>query len=106
MATIRYFTTNEVEAMVRRGHIDCTVLYPYYAKESIKIKKILKNGDYTTVLWKDGSHTVVKKMASENDDPEKALLFAMLKKLCDNNGSKMAKFIEDAESKTVIHIKK
>lgn len=71
-------------------------------KHIIKIKHILKNGDYTIVLWEDGDKTIIKKIADEPDDPEKALLFALLKKICNNNGAEMRRYFEDAESKTVI----
>ena len=69
---------------------------------TFKIDHILKNGDYTTVLWKDGTKTIVKKASDEPDDPEKALLFAMLKKVCGNNGSEMARYLKDAEEKTIV----
>ena len=92
------FTRDEASGVVR--------IYVHLEKNNtnnnIIIKKIMKNNDYTTVLWEDGTHTVVKKMAGEVNDPEKALLFAILKKLCDNNGSKMTRYLEDAEDKTVI----
>ena len=70
------------------------------------INHILKNGDYTTVIWKDGTKTIVKKASDESDDPEKALLFAMLKKICGNNGSEMARYLRKAEEKTVIKMHK
>lgn len=70
------------------------------------INHILKNGDYTTVIWKDGTKTIVKKASDEPDDPEKALLFAMLKKVCGNNGSEMARYLRKAEEKTVIKMPK
>lgn len=73
---------------------------------TFKIDHILTNGDYTTVIWKDGTKTIVKKASDEPDDPEKALLFAMLKKICGNNGSEMARYLREAEEKTVIKIPK
>lgn len=73
---------------------------------TFKIDHILKNGDYTTVIWKDGTKTIVKKASDEPDDSEKALLFAMLKKICRNNGSEMARYLRKAEEKTVIKIPK
>ena len=70
------------------------------------INHILKNGDYTTVIWKDGTKTIVKKASDEPEDPEKALLFAMLKKVCGNNGSKMSRYLKEAEEKTVVKMPK
>lgn len=76
------------------------------SNRNFKIDHILKNGDYTTVIWKDGTKTIVKKASDEPDDSEKALLFAMLKKICGNNGSEMARYLRKAEEKTVIKIPK
>lgn len=73
---------------------------------TFRIDHILKNGDYTTVIWKDGTKTIIKKASDEPDDPEKALLFAMLKKICGNNGSEMARYLRKAEENTVIKMPK
>lgn len=51
------------------------------------------NGDYTTVVWEDGSHTVVKRCADENPDNEKALLFAIVKHLCKDNGCETDRYL-------------
>ena len=50
------------------------------------------NGDYTTVVWKDGSHTVVKRSKGEEYDEEKAILFAIVKHLCKDNGCEMSRY--------------
>jgi len=42
-------------------------------------KHVLLNGRYTTVVWEDGSHTVVKLAKGEEYDPEKAILYAIIK---------------------------
>lgn len=52
------------------------------------------NGDYTTVVWKDGSHTVVKRTEGEEYDEEKAILFAIVKHLCGDNGCEMSRYFE------------
>ena len=58
------------------------------------IPKMLQfNGDYTTVVWKDGSHTVVKRCADEKPDDEKAVLFAIVKHLCKDNGCEMDRYL-------------
>lgn len=51
------------------------------------------NGDYTTVVWEDGSHTVVKRCADEKPDDEKAVLFAIVKHLCKDNGCEMDRYL-------------
>lgn len=51
------------------------------------------NGDYTTVVWEDGSHTVVKKCADDKADDEKAILFAIVKHLCKDNGCEMDRYL-------------
>lgn len=73
-----------------------------HLNRTFRIDHILKNGDYTTVIWKDGTKTIVKKASDEPDDPEKALLFAMLKKVCNDNGSEMSRYLKDAEEKTIV----
>lgn len=52
------------------------------------------NGDYTTVVWKDGSHTVVKRTEGEEYDEEKAILFAIVKHLCKDNGCEMSRYFD------------
>jgi hypothetical protein len=52
------------------------------------------NGDYTTVVWKDGSHTVVKRSEGEEYDEEKAILFAIVKHLCNDNGCEMSRYFD------------
>lgn len=52
------------------------------------------NGDYTTVVWEDGSHTVVKRTEGEEYDEEKAILFAIVKHLCKDNGCEMSRYFD------------
>ncbi len=52
------------------------------------------NGNYTTVVWKDGSHTVVKRAEDEEYDEEKAILFAIVKHLCKDNGCEMSRYFD------------
>ncbi len=64
-------------------------------------KQVLRNGKYTTVVWLDGSHTVVKLAEGEQYDPEKALLYAIVKHLCGDVKAKMDRYLEDFEKVTV-----
>ena len=77
-----------------------------YFKRVTKINSIMKNGDYTTVLWADGTKTIVKKATDEKDDPETALAYAILKKLKGNNASEVRRYFEDAKKKTFVKEKK
>ena len=52
------------------------------------------NGDYTTVVWKDGSHTIVKRAEGECYDEEKAIMFAVLKHMCKDNGCEMTRYFD------------
>lgn len=63
------------------------------------------NGDYTTVVWKDGSHTVVKKAEGEEYDGEKAILFAIVKHLCGDNGCEMDRYFEKFFKDVHVHVK-
>lgn len=68
--------------------------YPCKPKPLPPQPKLLQfNGDYTTVVWEDGSHTVVKKCADDKADDEKAILFAIVKHLCRDNGCEMDRYL-------------
>ena len=47
-------------------------------------KKVIFNGPATIVIWQDGTKTIVKRREGEEDDREKAIMYAILKKLCGN----------------------
>lgn len=54
-----------------------------------------KNGKcYTTVVWMDGTHTIVKKAIDDDYDLEKAVMAAVIKKMCGNNGCKMRRYLK------------
>ncbi len=50
-------------------------------------KKVIFNGPATIVMWYDGTKTVVKKTDGDTDDREKAVMFAILKKVCGSRGN-------------------
>ena len=58
---------------------------------------------YTTVVWKDGSHTVVKLAAGDQYDEEKAIMFAVMKKLCGDNGCEMGRYFEEFFDHEITH---
>lgn len=72
--------------------------YRHYSQYALPItpqpKFVQFNGDYTTVVWKDGSHTVVKRTEGEEYDEEKAILFAIVKHLCKDNGCEMSRYFD------------
>ena len=52
-----------------------------------KPKKIIFHDPATIVFWEDGTKTVVKKTENDTDDREKAVMFAILKKVCGSRGN-------------------
>ena len=58
------------------------------------IKFMQINGDHITAVWKDGTHTVIKRNEDDSYDLEKAVLYLILKRLCNNKKSTMDKYIE------------
>ena len=66
-----------------------------YDKLQLPIAKFVQfNGDYTTVVWQDGTHTIVKRSEGECYDEEKALMFATIKRMCKNNGCAMSRYFD------------
>ena len=54
----------------------------YDGYDGLKIKRVICNGPATIVFWNDGTKTVVKcEKEPEEDDFEKGILYAALKKL-------------------------
>lgn len=65
-------------------------------------KNVLVNGDYTTVVWKDGSATVVKREKDEPYDFDKAILYAIIKHSYTTSSSDLCKYLgEFTNCKTV-----
>lgn len=60
-----------------------------------KIKRLERNGAFTTAVWEDGTVTKLKKSNQDEDDFEKLVFFLLLKKLCDNNTHKMHNTLTD-----------
>lgn len=52
------------------------------------------NDDITTVVWQDGSHTIVKRTRGDAYDEEKAVAMAVIKKMCGNNGCEMDRYFK------------
>lgn len=46
------------------------------------IERIIRNGSATIVLFSDGTKSVVRLQDGDADDPEKAVMAAILKRFC------------------------
>ena len=70
-------------------------------KTSLKPESIDVNGDYTTVHWNDGTHTVVKRAEDEPDNLYAAFCAALAKKLYGStaNVHKLAESVETGRVK-------
>lgn len=61
-----------------------------------RVKKILKNGDYMTVLWDDGTKTIVKRAADEPAS-DYAAFTACLGIKCFGSNSALKRLVATAE---------
>ena len=55
--------------------------------KDLSVKKILKNGDYMTVLWKDDTKTIVKRAEDETASDYAAFTAAVAIKLYETNSA-------------------
>ncbi|MBO7450937.1 MAG: hypothetical protein J6U54_11285 [Clostridiales bacterium] len=73
---------------------------PVHINTNIKVDELPQpkfvqfNDDYTTVVWKDGTHTTVKRTRGDAYDEEKAIAMAVIKKMCGDNGSEMDRYFK------------
>ena len=65
-------------------------------KKSPDVKRILKNGDYMTVLWDDGTKTIVKRAEDEPESDYAAFTAALGIRCCGSN-SALKKLVASAE---------
>ena len=56
---------------------------------------------YTTVVWQDGTHTIIKKSANDEYDQDKAIMFAVIKKMCGDNGCAMDRYFDEFRKNTM-----
>ena len=59
-------------------------------------KRIIRSGEYTTVLWKDGTKTIVKRMPGSEDSDYAAFTAALAKKVYGTN-SKVERIVAKVE---------
>lgn len=97
----RYFANrldDEITKLILYGEEEMTEAERF--KRTFEPKHVLVNGDYTTVVWMDGDKTIVKRNQDEPYEFDKAIMYAMLKKIFDGNGSDMRRFLKQFEEKT------
>ena len=58
-----------------------------------KPKHMMLNGDYTTIVWEDGTSTVLHLKDGETYDTEKAILYGVLKKIFNNKNADMDRYM-------------
>lgn len=80
-----------VENRMSYGALVSNILAKDYIKEKkpepFAVKKIQKNGDYMTVLWEDGTHTVVKRAQDEPESDYAAFTAALGRKVYGSNSA-------------------
>lgn len=72
--------------------------YPWETKNLTrdlpKVKFIQVNGEYTTAVWQDGTHTVVKLADWDMYDEDKLYMILVMKKIFGNNNSAMRRYFK------------
>lgn len=70
-----------------------------------KPKHVMLNGDYTTIVWEDKTSTVLHLKDGETYDPEKVILYGILKKMFNNKNADMNKYLKEFFDHTISHNK-
>ena len=81
--------------IIKRGSVPAALLVQK-EKPPLAVKKILKNGDYMTVLWDDGTKTIVKRAADEAESDYAAFTAALGIK-CFGSNSALKRIVASAE---------
>lgn len=63
---------------------DTFALLELHDRNSKHIEKVIFDGPATILFWGDGTKTVVKNNEGQESDPEKGILYAIIKKLSPN----------------------
>lgn len=77
-------------------NISCIAATPRKPKNKFIPKRILKNGDYMTVLWEDGTKTIVKRAPDEPESDYAAFTAALGIRAFGSN-SALKRIVESAE---------
>ena len=70
------------------------------------VQKIHFNAPYTTIIWKDGTHTVVKCADDDTFNPRVGFLYAYAKKCFGKSGRQFARFMQSVEDNYQHSLKK
>lgn len=76
--------------------VSCYAAAPRKPKNKLVPKRILKNGDYMTVLWEDGAKTIVKRAPDEPESDYAAFTAAIGIRVFGSN-SALKRIVESAE---------
>lgn len=68
-----------------------------------KPKHVMLNGDYTTIVWEDKTSTVLHLKDGETYDPEKVILYGILKKMFNNKNADMNKYLKEFFDHMISH---
>ena len=86
--------------IITRGSVPASLLmrddWKKKPSPAFEAKKILKNGDYMTVLWSDGTKTIVKR-APDEQESDYAAFTAALGIKCFGSNSALKRIVESAE---------
>ena len=86
--------------IITRGSVPASLLtrddWEKKPSPAFEAKKILKNGDYMTVLWRDGTKTIVKR-APDEQESDYAAFTAALGIKCFGSNSALKRIVESAE---------
>ena len=66
-----------------------------------KVDHVQLNGDITTVIWADGTHTIVKKAENDKYDINTAIVYAIVKKITGNTSGSFNKYMTSLKEKIV-----
>lgn len=67
-----------------------------------EVHHILVNGDTTTFIWENGTHTIVKLAEGEDFDIDTAYCYAIVKKMTGNTGGSMKRYFDELHKKTIV----
>lgn len=83
--------------MPRRMVITSDLLNSLYALDSLPVvRRVLRSGPATIVLFNDGTKSVVKRQKGEPDDPYQAVCAAIAKRVA-GSGTRLKQLVESIE---------
>lgn len=87
-ATFDVFDLNALDMVnafqSRTNHNKMLNFFKDLFRDQVRVVHIVRNGPATILFWDDGVKTVVKLQSGDTNDPEKAIMAGMLKRLYPN----------------------